>query len=979
LSTFDTVSRRTFLQAAGFTIAAAATPGCSRPPERSRVTHLVQPEVASPGERLQYATTCPGCSAGCGVLASVRDGRPVKLEGLPGHPVSQGGLCAAGQASILGLYDGKRVRQPRLDGKPVSWDRIDARLKTEFAAARGVARVLTGTDAAASPTTRTMIARFLGGFADARHDIYDVLSASAITDAHRATHGARAIPRFRFDRADVVVAFEADFLGTWISPVEFMAAYTRQRPSLHVQVESRMTLTGSKADRRIVVAPGDLGPAMAALVARLASRAGHGVDVPAVLPTGLTAETMDRLAESLWRARGRALVACGSENVQLQRLVNFANELLQSYGSTLDVTRPSRQRLGDDASIARLTRELATGAVGVLVTSGVNPIHELPEGGLWAELLTKVPVWVAVAERVDETAALARYLCPSPHPFESWGDYEPVAGTVCLRQPTTAAVGDTRSLDASLAAWSGTPLAAGELVRARWRDAVFDASTDGPSFEAFWDRSLREGWTRRPNPADAAPRFDVSQVPSSVPATSRALGTLVLMGYPTVALLDGRQAFNPWLLELPDPVTKVTWESGASVSPATARVLGVSDGDLVRIAPAREAEWASKAEADDPTIEVPIVVQPGQHDDVIAVPVGFGQRLTQRFAGLGPRWLGADVSDRARVGANIAPLLARAHPDEGVAPTPVRVSVVGRRRELARTQDHSWLQGSGRDAWGTEASGALIRFAEPSTAPRPIQPETEPGGQDLWPDERQQSGPRWGMAIDLDACTGCSACVVACQVENNTPVVGRDEVRRHREMHWLRIDRYYLEGPSGVAVAHQPMTCHQCGHAPCETVCPVLATTRSSDGLNQQIYSRCVGTRYCMNNCPFKVRRFNWFDYAHDERMENLVLNPDVTVRSRGVAEKCTFCVQRIQDARLAARLRGEELADGDILPACAQTCAASAITFGDLNDPHSRVRARAGDGRAYTLLEGLNLQPAITYLAVQRRDRSPEDDVDGD
>ena len=380
MSKFDTTSRRTFLQAAGFTIAAAAMPGCSRPPERSRVTHLVQPEVASPGERLQYATTCPGCSAGCGVLASVRDGRPVKLEGLPGHPVSQGGLCAAGQASILGLYDGKRVRQPRLDGKPVSWDRIDARLKTEFAAARGATRVLTGTDAAASPTTRAMISRFLGGFADARHDVYDVLSASAIADAHRATHGARVIPRFRFDRADVVVAFEADFLGTWISPVEFAAAYTRQRPRLHVQVESRMTLTGSKADRRIVVAPGDLGPTMAALVARLASRAGHGVVVPAVLPTGLTAETMDRLAESLWRARGRALVACGSENVPLQRLVNFANELLQAYGSTLDLTRPSRQRLGDDASIARLTRELETGAVGVLVTSGVNPIHELPEG-----------------------------------------------------------------------------------------------------------------------------------------------------------------------------------------------------------------------------------------------------------------------------------------------------------------------------------------------------------------------------------------------------------------------------------------------------------------------------------------------------------------------------------------------------------------------------------------------------------------------
>ena len=379
MSKFDTTSRRTFLQAAGFTIAAAAMPGCSRPPERSRVTHLVQPEVASPGERLQYATTCPGCSAGCGVLASVRDGRPVKLEGLPGHPVSQGGLCAAGQASILGLYDGKRVRQPRLDGKPVSWDRIDARLKTEFAAARGATRVLTGTDAAASPTTRAMISRFLGGFADARHDVYDVLSASAIADAHRATHGARAIPRFRFDRADVVVAFEADFLGTWISPVEFAAAYT---PTAATTRAGRVPhdpdgQQGGSSHRRGARRPGS-GDGGTGGTPRIQSRPRRRSSRGAA--AGLTAETMDRLAESLWRARGRALVACGSENVPLQRLVNFANELLQAYGSTLDLTRPSRQRLGDDASIARLTRELETGAVGVLVTSGVNPIHELPEG-----------------------------------------------------------------------------------------------------------------------------------------------------------------------------------------------------------------------------------------------------------------------------------------------------------------------------------------------------------------------------------------------------------------------------------------------------------------------------------------------------------------------------------------------------------------------------------------------------------------------
>ena len=965
------MSRRTFLQAAGFTLATAGTTGCGRPPAESRLAHVVQPEVGSLEGRLQYATTCAGCNAGCGVLASVRDARPLKLEGLPGHPISDGRLCAAGQASILGLYDNQRIRGPLLDGLPVSWSELDARLAEAIGASRGAVRIVTGTDAAASPTTRAMVAQFLERFSDARHVVYDVVSASAIVEAHGATHGRQALPRMRFDRADVVVAIETDFLGSGHSPVEFTAAYARARPRWHVQIESCMTLTGAKADERVVVAPDELGLVLMALAGGIARRAGKGFEASAPLPRGLSPEAVERWGALLWDARGRALVVCGSADPAVQRRVNFINELLGSYGATLDLEAPSKQRLGNEASMGQLEQELERGQVAVLITFGVNPVHSSPDGRRWREWLAKVPVLVAVTERLDETSSLARYVCPAPHYLETWGDLEPASGLLCLRQPTIEPIGDTRTFDASLAAWSGAPLSALAIVKDHWRGHVFRSDIDGASFQSFWDRSLQNGWVQRPVPKAKRRRFEIKAVPPVItpPAVADAL---LLVAYPSVALQDGRQAFNPWLLELPDPVSQVSWDCCASLAPATAAALGVHDGDLVTVSlPDGRA-----------SIELPIVVQPGQHERVVAVPLGYGQGVSARFAELGPRWMG-----RARgqdspplVGANVAPLLAGRLSGAAVA-VEVR-HLRGRRRDLARAQRHAWLTSVGEDSWGTESSGALIRrvgTVGPSETVHEARHSPAPA-RDLWGGDADAAvGTRWGMVIDLDACTGCSACVIACQVENNTPVVGRDEVRRHRDMHWLRIDRYYrADAGTGVAMAHQPMTCHHCGHAPCETVCPVLATTRSSDGLNQQTYSRCIGTRYCMNNCPFKVRRFNWFDYAHDASMENLVLNPDVTVRTRGVAEKCTFCVQRIQEARLVARAEGRELADADVKTACEQTCPAAAITFGDLNDPASRVSAKAAEARAYTLLDGLNLEPAVRYLALVGRRRPETEDGRG-
>jgi molybdopterin-containing oxidoreductase family iron-sulfur binding subunit len=784
--------------------------------------------------------------------------------------------------------------------------------------------------------------------------------------------------------------------------VEFAAGYHAGRTlegspphcSFHVQFESRLSLTGCRADERVRVAPGELGLLMTHLARRLAARAGvpftaAGAEAPPV-PEGL----LDRLAERLWQARGGSLVVCGSQDVAEQLLCNLLNHLLDNYGATLDVARPSYQRQGDDAALEVLLGELRHGRVAALFLLGCNPAYDLPGGSEWETLLQRVPLVVSCAERLDETARLARYVCPVPHFLACWGDAEPTAGVASVSQPTLRPLGDTRPLLESLAAWSGAPRSAYDLIRSTWEAEVFPRyrtalAVSGASmmgclgspagqgsllassafiagnvhrghgtFQAFWDRTLHQGFARVAPREARVQHFNLGAVRALLQARRPAEGTFSLVLYPKVGMLDGRHAYNPWLQELPDPVSKVTWDNYACFAPATASRLGLCDGDVVRL----EAPAPARA------LELPVLVQPGQHDGVIAVALGYGSTASARFADIGPRWLEArpTLGPGGLVGVNAAPLLGWEGGILRFARDGVRLTPLGRRQPLASTQDHHTIT-------------VPRHLAQPGHDRRPVVQEMtvaalnaarnhppghqEPERPDLWPEDHPAVGHRWGMVIDLAACTGCSACVVACQVENNIPVVGKDEVSRHREMHWLRIDRYYSGDGADVDVAHQPMLCQQCGNAPCETVCPVLATVHSSEGLNQQVYNRCVGTRYCANNCPYKARRFNWFDYARDDALQNLVLNPEVTVRSRGVMEKCTFCVQRIQEAKIEARRQGLPLADGAIQPACQQSCPTQAIFFGDLNDPRSRAARLARDGRGYEVLAELNVRPSVTYL----------------
>ncbi|MFN0007117.1 MAG: 4Fe-4S dicluster domain-containing protein [Planctomycetota bacterium] len=958
-------SRRTFLQLAGFGIAASALSGCSRAPARKAVPHLQKQDDLVPGRRYWLATTCAGCAAGCGVLAKCRDGRPIKLEGNEMHALSRGGLCAVGQAQILGLYDGHRLESPRRGAQPASWEEADREIRALLEAARergGRVRLLTGT--IHSPSTLAMIETLLARVPGARHVVYDPLSVSALLDAHERTLGVRALPRISFDAARVIASFDADFLGTWISPVEFAAAYALgRRPdgedarmSRHWQFEARVSLTGTCADERALLAPWETAPTLAGLCDLLERQSGRAARVSDCAEAAPLAATLSRLADELWAARGESLVVCGANDVEAQILAAYANELLGNYGRTLDLSRPSQQRCGDDRALAGLLAELSAGEVELLIVAGVNPAYDLPpEAGA---ALARAQTLIHLTALPAETSAGATWTLPLAHALESWDDAEPVAGCYGLTQPAVPPLRPARTLRLALARWLGEERNDLELLREHWRARIHPrAGTGGGTFESFMHRALHDGYVEIAPAAVAEMRFDDGAV--RAPSKPESQGGLGLVLYPKVSMLDGSHAQNAWLQELPDPITKIAWDNYACVSPERARPLGLSEGQVVRIACADG----------DATLELPIHVQVGQHDDVVCVALGYGRQGTDRFAKVGPRWIqGLDtVEAGGTVGVRASRLLELRAGSLRAERGGARLVPTSGSVEFACSQDYHSLRvpehlaskdHQVRDA--VQTVGFAAWRADPSRA-------VERGSHDekgLWVDDHPARSHRWGMVIDLARCTGCSACVVSCQAENNVPVVGRDEVRRHREMSWLRIDRYFEDEGGALRTAHQPMMCQHCGNAPCEAVCPVLATVHSDEGLNQQVYNRCVGTRYCANTCPYKVRRFNWFDYPREDELGNAALNPDVTVRSRGVMEKCSMCIQRIQDGKAEARIRGIPLKDGDVRTACEQSCPTHAIVFGDLADPASAVSKLAASRRAYGVLEELNVRPGVHYLA---------------
>lgn len=937
------LNRRDFLKASGFATVGVLT-ACQRAPVEKAIPLLVQPEGVVPGKARFYASTCRACPAGCGLLLKIRDGRPIKLEGYPAHPFSQGGLCPAGQAQIIELYDQHRLAKPQRSGSPCSWEEADAWVRQLLESGKPAFMLTRPT---ASPSEHFWWEKLRRRFPQVQVVAYQDPQWEAVAAAHEQLFGVPAVPAMRLEKVRVLASFACDFLGTWLAPVALTAGWRKARdlaaheprPAYHLQVESLVTVTGGKADRRLAVHPQEVSLALQALVSFLQSLAGRNhLPLPQLSQELLRA--MEGLAQRLWQARGQALVLSGATDVAVQRLAWAANELLGAYGQVLDVTRPWRLGGGNTAAAWEVLEALEAQPQTPVFFLGVNPVYELPQGDRWAQALAQCPNSLAFALYPDETASRCQWLLPQAHPLECWGDWEPSWGLVSFQQPGLQSLTQGRSLAELLAHWCGKPSGGRELL-------AETLAQEPKAGEASLDQALRQGFAFVERPA-LTPRPLLRERVTPLPESQRSALTVVL--YPSVTMGQGEHAMNPFLQELPDPITKLTWGNAATLAPSTARSLGVVEGQVVRV------------QGDKVAVELPVVVVSGQHPDVVGVALGYGRAGTERFAGIGPTWVSAR-SSVGRVGVRAVDLgrwdgeQVRCFSQVTLTPLPVH-------RRLARTQDYPFpevppnLQPPQKPYRHVVQELSLRQTGEERGEAKLL--------ANLWPEDFPPQGIRWAMAIDLEACTGCSACMVACQVENNVPVVGPDEVRRHREMHWLRIDRYFMEDGR---VAFMPMLCQQCGHAPCETVCPVLATVHSRDGLNQQVYNRCVGTRYCANNCPYKVRRFNWFSYARWQQEAAPLLNPDVTVRSRGVMEKCTFCVQRIRAARQEAKEKGQPFTGEGVQPACAQSCPAQAITFGNLLDPASAVAQAFHHPRAHRLLEETGVDPSVAYLKLFARE----------
>jgi molybdopterin-containing oxidoreductase family iron-sulfur binding subunit len=931
----DPVSRRTFARLMGASLALAGVSACTRQPAEKILPYVKQPEEIVPGKPLYYATAVPMAGYAQPVLVESHEGHPTKIEGNPDHPVSRGATDAFTQAAILGLYDPDRMRTLTWRGEIRPWTTFRAALRAEVDSRRprggeGI-RLLTGT--VTSPTLAAQIEALQAELPAMVWHQWEPAGRDQAREGARLAFGQYLDAQYRLDRAQVVVSLDADLLGSGPLSVryarEFAAARRltggRREMNRLYAVEPTPSVTGSIADHRLPLQAGLVGPFALALAAALQVPGARLGPVP-----GEFAGWVEPLARDLRNHQGTSLVAAGDDQpAAVHAVVHAINQALGNAGRTVVYTEPVEPRPDDQlASIRRLAADMRAGRVGLLVVIDSNPLYTAPADlGFDESAMSKVALRVFAGSHHDETAAYCHWQVPLAHALESWSDARSGDGTVTIMQPLIAPLYDGRTaheiVGAMIQADAGR--SSHDIVRAGWQERTKLAP---PEFETFWRTSLHEGLVA----GSAAAEQSVTARPvdpASIPAAGKGL-EIVFRADPTV--YDGRFANNGWLQELPKPQTKLTWDNVALVSPATARRLGVRNEQVV--------ELRSRGRA----VKAPVWILPGQAPDSIAVHLGYGRtRAGQVGSGLG---FSAYALRTSRApGA-----------EYGVEARPT-----GDRYLLASTQNQQTMEGR-----ALVRSATLERFRQQPDFAREM---VERPGRDttLYP-EHPYTGYAWGMTIDLNACIGCGACMVACQAENNIAVVGKTEVSRGHKMHWIRVDRYYEGDPDRPAAFNQPVPCMQCENAPCELVCPVGATSHSSEGLNDMVYNRCVGTRYCSNNCPYKVRRFNFFLFQ-DWTTPTLKMqrNPDVSVRSRGVIEKCTYCVQRINAAKIEAEKGGRKVRDGEIATACEAVCPAQAIVFGDVNDAGSRVAKLKAEPLEYGLLEDLNTRPRTTYLAAVR------------
>lgn len=989
-SNLDGSSRRDFLKLMGFSLAAASLAACEAP-VRKAIPYVNKPVDINPSIPNFYASTFASGGDYASIVVKTREGRPIKIDGNELSPISQGGVSAIVEASVLSLYDKQRLSGPMINGEKVEWAALDAEVKSKLMAAGNV-KIVTNT--ILSPSTEKALEEFADAFGGAEVITYDAISSYGISKAAETSYGAAILPTYHFDKAAVIVSFGADFLGSWISPIEFAKQYSKGRKiskdkpymSRHFQFESNLSLTGANADYRTPIRASQSGLAVLALYNAIARKAGSST----VSGAAVEIEYLDKAANELWANRGKSLVVSGSNDPNVQIVINAINDLLDNNGATVDFSTPSYFRKGDDSKMNQLAADLKAGRVGGVIFYNCNPVYDYVKGSDIAEGISKAKVSLVTNSTLDETASLCQYVAPDHHFLESWNDFNPRKGHYSLSQPTISPLFNTRQAQESFLIWAGNDTNYYDFLQDNWKTTLFESQSEITSFQEFWDRSLFNGVYAVTSESTALTgAADVSAAASAIARVYKADNSGdELVVYTKVGIGNGTFANNPWLQEMSDPISKATWDNYLTVSQSWAADNGVKMFE--------GATKKARITIGEKSILVPVLVQPGQAKGTFGLALGYGRTKAGRVAN--------------GVGVNAYELLNNANGFTAFELTEgVSIELTDDTYKIAQTQTHQTYMG--REFVIQEAT--LGEYKENPSAGRDF-PTVYKDGEFVKPSKislwkgHKYSQHHWGLAIDMNSCIGCGACTIACQVENNVSVVGKQEVLNRREMAWIRIDRYYssAEGASSnkeleqaadnPEVIFQPMMCQHCNNAPCETVCPVAATTHSSEGLNQMTYNRCIGTRYCANNCPYKVRRFNWFKYhdnkdfatvnvAQNDDLGKMVLNPDVTVRARGVIEKCSMCVQRIQAGKLTAKKEGRKVEDGDINTACATACPTDAIVFGDMNNPESKITKllqiedqgdaaskEVNEERAYHVLEYLNVNPNVWYFTkIRNKDKS--------
>jgi molybdopterin-containing oxidoreductase family iron-sulfur binding subunit len=982
----SSTNRRDFLKYVGFSTAAASLAACEGPVIKS-IPYVVKPDNIIPGVANFYATTIANGFDFASILVKTREGRPIKIENNTDAKIG-GNANARVQASVLSLYDSTRLQGPTFNGEPVAWADLDAAVKSKLGSLKNSSKkIAILSQTYASPSTTRLIAEFKEVYGNVDHVTYDAISEDAALSAFEAKYGERALADYNFGNADIIVSFGADFLGDWQGG-GYDGGYSKGRVpkqgkmSKHVQFEANMSLTGANADKRVPLTPSGQKVALAYFYGKLNGNASGGN-----LPESAKA-ALDAVAAQVLKNKSNSVVVTGLEDVNAQAVVLAINEMLGS--KAFDAAAPKYVRQGNVKAVNALLADMKAGKVGALLMDGVNPAYSLPNAADFAEGIKNVDVTVAFTTNRNETTELVQYVGASNHYLESWGDAQVKKGHYSLMQPTIKELFDTRQFQGALLKWLDSEKTYYDYLKETWNAGILAGSD--------WNQALHDGvFVAAPVVEEAvvtvaAPVVaEAEEVIAEVPLASaiRSLSGATAEGmeltlYSKVGMGDGQQASNPWLQEFPDPITRVSWDNYVTVSKADAEQLGlvnenVADGGL-------NGSYV-KLSVDDAVVDgVPVIIQPGQAPGSLGLSFGYGKTV--------------GMKSEMQTGVNAYALYKNFSNTQSVT---IEKSVG--MHEFACVQLHKTLMGRGdiikettleifntKDAkeWNVVPVVSLDHQEVPATT------------VDLWDSFDRSIGHHFNLSIDLNACTGCGACVIACHAENNVPVVGKAEVRKSRDMHWLRIDRYYssedtfaeddtkkeefdglfgdkgslggfgeMEHPStNPQVAFQPVMCQHCNHAPCETVCPVAATSHGRQGQNHMAYNRCVGTRYCANNCPYKVRRFNWFLYTENDEFDyhmnndlgKMVINPDVTVRSRGVMEKCSMCIQKTQKTILDAKRDGRVVKDGEFQTACSAACSNGAMKFGDVNDAESEIVKLKESNRMYHLLEHVGTKPNVFY-----------------